>query len=129
MAARTNRALHVGSPRQAGVPARQSHHGARRGPPRALAKARGVLRPRRGHMLRREGRAVLPATTGRLARLWKRCRQVRKRRLRQLLPMITTDISVVNIPISRQEASESVNETRQQEPAIASIAFQMLVFC
>ena len=43
--------------------------------------------------------------------------------------MITTDISVVNIPISRQEASESVNETRQQEPAIASIAFQMLVFC
>src|ERR1039458_7867211 len=76
---------------QAGVHPRKSRDGFGSWAPRALAKARGVLRPRRSHMLRREGRAVLSATKGRLARLWKRCRQIRRKRRRQLSQMNTVD--------------------------------------
>jgi hypothetical protein len=40
-------------------------------------------------MRRHQGRAVLPTATGWLVRLWQRCRQIRKRRRRQLLPTTT----------------------------------------
>src|ERR1035441_9728590 len=58
--------------RQASLHPRKSHHGLGEWAPRALAKARGILRSRGSHMRRREGRAVLSATTGWLVRLWKR---------------------------------------------------------